>query len=219
MNGLTEVRGMIIKVMQAGEYDRRITLLTKERGKISVWARGARRQNSPLMGITAVFATGTFMLFEGRDSYSLQSARIDNYFSELQSDVEKACYGTYFMELADYYAREFMSEPQMLELLYTSLLALGRPSIPDRLVRRVYELRLMVTGGEYEEEPAEGSSDGLRYTWKHIITSPISRLYTFVLSDEVMVELEANVDRLLDRFIDRHMNSLEILEMLTGDNT
>ena len=106
MRELLEMTGMVIRSTPVGEYDKRLVLLTRERGKITAFARGAKRPGNSLMGPSRPFAFGQFRLIEGRDSYSLQSADISQYFEELASDIEGACYGQYFLEFADYYSRE-----------------------------------------------------------------------------------------------------------------
>ena len=90
MNQLTTMTGMILSVAPIGEYDKRVVILTKEKGKISAFAKGARRPNSPLAGACTPCNFGKFMLYEGRNSNTLQSAEIENYFAELRTDVEAA---------------------------------------------------------------------------------------------------------------------------------
>ena len=102
VENLLSVTGMVIKQEPSGEFDRRVVILTKEKGKISVFAKGARRQNSILAAATNPFAFGRFTLFVGRSAYSMREAFIDNYFESMRSDVKMAFYGMYFLEIADY---------------------------------------------------------------------------------------------------------------------
>ena len=80
MQGHIEVTGIILKQSPVGEYDRHISLLTKERGKISAFARGARKPGSRLAAAAAPFSFGSFKIYEGKSSYKLVEADIKNYF-------------------------------------------------------------------------------------------------------------------------------------------
>ena len=141
--------GMVLNAMPIGEYDKRITLLTKERGKVTAFVRGARRPTSQLLAAASPFSFGEFELYEGRSTYNLTRAVISNYFRELSCDPAKACYGFYFLEVAEYCARENDDATELLGLLYQSLRALSSRSLDARLVRRIYELRILLEEGEY----------------------------------------------------------------------
>lgn len=141
--------GMVLGAMPIGEYDKRITILTKERGKITAFARGARRPTSQLLAATSPFSFGEFELYEGRSTYNLKNASISNYFRGLADDPEKTCYGFYFLEIADYVAHENNDGRELLKLLYQTLRALESDAFDNRLVRRIYELRVLLAEGEY----------------------------------------------------------------------
>lgn len=218
MRETVDVTGMVLRAGPVGEYDRRLVILTRERGKITAFARGAKRPGSQLMAVCRPFVFGRFCLFEGREAYSLHSAEIKNYFQELSADVESACYGSYFLEFADYYSRENLDGSELILLLYQSFRALLKPAIPNTLIRSIFELRAMGASGECGEHPPEAVSDSARYAWEYILSAPFEKLYTFVLRPETERELRRCVDRQRRLLIDREFHSLEVLRMMTGEN-
>jgi DNA repair protein RecO (recombination protein O) len=243
MGDIAQVTGMVISSMPVGEYDRRIVLLTKERGKISAFAKGARKMNSPLMGVTRAFVFGTFELYEGRTSYNIRQADIKKYFEEIITDLDAVCYACYFAEVADYYGREGLDASMIVNLLYISLNALAARKIPKQLIRYIYELKMIQMNGEcpeffschncgseqdldtysvinnglYCKECKIQVKDGIHisestvYTLQYIISSPLEKLYSFTVNEEVLTEMRMVMGRLCSQTFDKHMKSLEML--------
>ena len=145
------LNGMVLSYSQYGERDKRLVLLTAERGKITAFVHGVRRQNSQLQAATRPFAMGIFELRPSGGAYTLQNAEIKNYFDEFGRNMEAVSYGYYFLELAAYYSRENMDGRDLLNLLYVSLKALLRDEIPNPLVRMIYEVRAMTIAGEFPD--------------------------------------------------------------------
>lgn len=198
-----------------GEYDRHISLLTKERGKISAFARGARRPGSRLSAAAEPFSFGNFKLYEGRNSYTLAEADIQNYFEELRADYEGACYGMYFAEVADYYTRENNDEREMLKLLYQSLRALCAKSLPNPLVRCVFECKAIAVSGEFPGPPADRQlQESTVYALRYIAESSIEKLYTFTVTDSVLEELQQVAEAYMKKYVSHEFKSLEVLQTL-----
>lgn len=141
------VTGMILSAQPMGEYDRRIVLLTKEKGKISAFAKGVRRPTAMLAGCSQPFVFGKFTLYEGRSSYTLQAVEAENFFAELRNDLEAVYYGVYFCEFAEAVTREGLPAKEELKVLYRSLGALLKKSIGSELVRAIFELKMLSVGG------------------------------------------------------------------------
>lgn len=216
MQDFLKVTGMVIGVFAQGEYDRRIELLTRERGKITAFVKGARRQGSRFLGTTDMFAFGTFELYVGRTSYNVQNAEISNFFDWFRTDCEGAYYGMYFAELADYYALENNDESELLLLLYRALQGLKSERLSNDFVRRVYETKLFMIEGEFIPAINAGSfSDGLYTTLDYIRGSNIEKLFNFKLSDKLFSELTEVAEYERKHLVDRNMASLDILNTMT----
>ena len=215
MQELVNVTAIVLSSSPIGEYDRRVVLLTKERGKITAFAKGARRQTSKLIAATNLFAFGEFKLYPGRSAYTLTDAHIQNYFEELRVDFEGAYYGMFFLEVCDYYTRENNDEKEFLKLLYQSLKALMVKSLNRKLVQCIFEMKAMVINGEFPGIPAEGEwQESTEYAVSYIMNSSIEKLYTFTVSETVLSELIRIAERYRYHYIDREFKSLEMLSML-----
>lgn len=238
--------GMVLTAMPIGEYDKRLVILTKERGKITAFAKGARRPNSAFLACGQPFSFGEFSLYEGRSAYNLISVDISNYFGELRNNMEACYYGLYFLELADYFTRENEEASRVLKLLYQSLRALTLEVIPVSLIRMIFELKIFEYNGwapEVFQCGTCGTKENLSffytngggifckecqsrgmgvihispstiYTMQYILSSPIEKLYTFKVSEEVEKELKKCMESYRNAYIDKKLKSLELIEKL-----
>lgn len=148
MGDVIEVTGMVLTASPIKEYDKRIELLTKEKGRISAFVQGARRLNSPLSASAIPFTFGVYQLYEGRISYNVQSVQIKTYFDKIAQDFDGLCYASYFAEMAQFFTRENVEAGQELLLLYVTCKAITKGIVSLPLVRSIYEMRLMQIEGE-----------------------------------------------------------------------
>lgn len=213
MQDFVTVTGMVIKSVPISDYDRRITILTKERGKIGAFAKGARRLNSRFMASTNPFSFGVFKLYEGKTSYNIADIQIQNYFEELREDFEGAYYGMYFLEVVDYYTRENNDEVEVLKLLYQSFRALLHPTFKRELIQAIFEIKMLCVNGEFPGIiHKEKLSQDTIYAIQYVADSTIEKLYTFNLSEEILEEFVLAAGEYRKKYIGGRFKSLEIVE-------
>ena len=209
------LNGIILSGQPIGEYDRRLVILTKERGKISCFARGARKPNSPLLGNTRSFAFGTFYLYEGRSSYSLHSAQISNYFEELIKDYDATLFACYFAEIADYYGREGIEAKDAINLLYMAFCSLTDERLDREIIKSTYEIRAVVLSGECPppEELLTGRplSDDFNKLFMYIATCPLERLFKYTLGQDSKEKLKSFSEKLVKKCVDKKLKSFDML--------
>ena len=231
MSDLITVQGVVLSAMPVGDYDKRIVLLTRERGKISAFAKGARRQNSPFMAAANPFVFGSFTLYEGRTSYNLNQVSVQHHFVELATQQPGVYYGYYFLELADYFGKEGTDEKEMMNLLYV-LRAMVIQGVMPQLFQCAgcgRELTEEETGELFFSQDEHGIlcadcsrmamdrkriSAAALYAMRYIAVSPLAKLYTFTVRDDVLRELERHIYRYTELNTDKRFKSLEILELM-----
>ena len=148
MDNHITLTGLILTAKNVGDYDKWVTILTRERGRVGAFVRGVRRPKSQVLAAGSAMVYGTFFAYEGRDSISITGCDITEHFSEIKNNIDLVWYASYFLEVADYYGREGLDERERLRLLYRSIKALAEESFSAAHVRMVYEYRTMVINGD-----------------------------------------------------------------------
>lgn len=140
---LYNAEAIIIRVRDFDEADKIITLLTREEGKVSAVAKGARRPRSRFAAATQLFTHCDVALFSGKRMDTLSQIEIRAAYRPLREDLVRMAYATYLCELVD----ETVQEKQRMESVFLLLLAtlhlISAAEIDPEPVSRAFELKLM----------------------------------------------------------------------------
>lgn len=137
-----ETEGIVIKAVKYSESDLILTILSRKFGKISVYAKGARRVKSPMMSSTQPFALSMFSLTPTSGSFRLQRADLIKNYYKLSSVLDKYYYGSYFMEFCEKVLMENQTNIRLFDLLKDSLEILETTE-HYRLLRIIFELKAL----------------------------------------------------------------------------
>jgi DNA repair protein RecO (recombination protein O) len=96
-----KARGLILREYEAGESDKRLSLLCKGRGRILVYAKGAKKPKSKFLAASQMFTYGDFILAEGRQFFSLSQAEIITNFYPIRQDYNSLCHAQYLLEICE----------------------------------------------------------------------------------------------------------------------
>lgn len=141
--------GLVIHRTDLGEYDRVVTLFTREYGKLSVVAKSARRSGSRFSGVTELFTESRVQLATGKTFDILTQCEIVGAHAALRVDLRKLIRATYLCELLDRLTgeRDDASSEALFDLMLGALQLLGRAqTYPDAVVHS-FELHLLGVQG------------------------------------------------------------------------
>ncbi|MBA3726657.1 MAG: DNA repair protein RecO [Armatimonadetes bacterium] len=113
--------GVVLRRWDSGESDRRIALLTRERGKIYAIARGARKANARLAGVSEPLMHVQFGLALGRKNRYVTQAQPLDAFPRLRYDYQKLVCALVFVEVVDAVLPLEEPQPEVFDLCLTAL--------------------------------------------------------------------------------------------------
>lgn len=138
--------GIVIRERSVGD-DRLVGVLTRERGVLDAFARGAKKPRGKLTSSTELFCYCSFNFFSHRDSVTVDSAEVHTSFFELRRDLTALSLASYIAELAYELAPREEEAPDYLRLVLNCLHLLKTGGRTPPLVKAVYEMRLLTMAG------------------------------------------------------------------------
>lgn len=140
-------RGVVLRETETKESDKILTLLTPDRGKVSVIARGARRKSCKFAACAQSLAYSEWTLYQKGDwCYANEGSTIE-LFNGLRNDLETMALGFYFAELTECVTTEGTPAVELLRHLLNGLYALSALHKPPALVKAAFELKLLCLAG------------------------------------------------------------------------
>src|SRR5680860_1697969 len=115
------VEAIVLGRREYAETDRIVTLFSREIGKVTVIAKGARKPTARSGPALEYFARGRFMLARGRDLDVVTSAELLERPEQLGDNLTRLAYASHMAELTGRLAQEGQEFPLLYDLLVRSL--------------------------------------------------------------------------------------------------
>lgn len=138
-----KVKGIVISENNMGDFDKMLTILTPNLGKIGCSARGARRPRSLLLCGTQFLCFGEYMLFKGSDTYTINSCETIELFYNIRTDLDKLMYATYITKIITDVTTENQNSFQTLKLFLNTLYTISETDKNLDFITSVFKLRIL----------------------------------------------------------------------------
>jgi DNA repair protein RecO (recombination protein O) len=145
---LNRIEGIVLKTRDYGETNKIVTLLSRESGKITAMARGAKKPASRLAAVTQPFTYGTFLIQQGKGMGTMQQGEPLESMRHIREDIEATAYASFVVELIDRLAEEHSVQHSLFNLLQQSLHAISEQYDPEAIALFV-EWKMLPVAGIY----------------------------------------------------------------------
>lgn len=138
-----KTKGVVLRRTFVGEKDAIIKILTEESGVISASAKGIKSMKSKLSAGCSLFSYSDFLLTESNGRYIVASASLIEGFYGLSANIERLSYATYAAETAAATSPSPEDASAIIPLLLNTFYLFSNSQKNLRLIKCVFELRLL----------------------------------------------------------------------------
>ena len=137
----------MIKTQEFKENDKLVWLFTEEFGKITAIAKGARKNKSRYTSTTLPCSYGEFVLFKGKNLYTINEITIIDSFQQLLRDLDTITYASYFNELIDITMENEEVSKDLFRDLVTAFYFIKNDVMDIEVLARAFETRVLRATG------------------------------------------------------------------------
>ncbi len=138
-----KVKGIVLSENNMGDYDKMLTLLTPNFGKIACAAKGARRPKSALLAGTQLFCFGEYLVYQGTSTYHINSCETIEMFYKIRTDLEKLKYAIHLNKIILDVTDENENCYKILQLYLNALYMIAETEKDKEFIVSIFKLRLL----------------------------------------------------------------------------
>lgn len=140
--GILKTKGIIIAENNMSDYDKMVTILTPS-GKIGCAAKGSRRPKSGLMAATQFLCFGDYMVFQGANSYNINSCEVIEVFYNIRTDLDKLNYASHITKIINDVTDENQNTYKILQLFLNTLYMISESDKNLNFTIAIFKIKLM----------------------------------------------------------------------------
>lgn len=138
---------VVVREKRLAEHDRLLTLLTRDKGVVTAYAKGAARNKGSMVSSTELLCYSRFGLFQRGERVFVDSAEGNTIFWGLRQDLTKLSLATYFCQLCCELVPPLDCDEGYMRLMLNALHYLEKDKLSTRLLKPLFELRILAMSG------------------------------------------------------------------------
>ena len=155
------IDGVVVRVRDMGDNHRYLSVLTAEKGRITLLSHGSHSVRSPQIAVSQLYTYGNFEYYSKGSTNILKGGSAIQPFYALSTDIDRLNLAAYLCDVTCELTDEGEPAGGMLRLLLNSLHAISTDLRPQDILKGAFELRAAAMSG-YEPDLSGCANCGTR---------------------------------------------------------